>query len=300
MIPNAWTGFDFGLGEDLDRLRDTVRGFADEKIAPRAAEIDSSNAFPRDLWPQMGALGLHGITVEEELGGAGMGYLAHCVSMEEISRASASVGLSYGAHSNLCVNQIRRNGTAEQKARYLPKLDFRRPCGRACHVGARGRLRRGVDAHPRREARRPLRGQRQQDVDHQRAGRRYPYRLRQDRSRRRGARHYRVHHRKRLQGLCAGAKARQARHARLRYLRARFHRLRSAGRERARRRRQRRQRADVRSRLRAAGAGRRTARHHAGLSRSRDPLPARPQAVRSADRALPADAGETRGHVCDS
>ena len=130
MIPNAWTGFDFGLGEDLDRLRDTVRGFADEKIAPRAAEIDSSNAFPRDLWPQMGALGLHGITVEEELGGAGMGYLAHCVSMEEISRASAAVGLSYGAHSNLCVNQIRRNGTAEQKARYLPKLIS------GAHVGA--------------------------------------------------------------------------------------------------------------------------------------------------------------------
>jgi isovaleryl-CoA dehydrogenase len=130
MIPNAWTGFDFGLGEDLDRLRDTVRGFADEKIAPRAAEIDSSNAFPRDLWPQMGALGLHGITVEEELGGAGMGYLAHCVSMEEISRASAAVGLSYGAHSNLCVNQIRRNGTAEQQARYLPKLIS------GVHVGA--------------------------------------------------------------------------------------------------------------------------------------------------------------------
>ncbi len=130
MIPNAWTGFDFGLGEDLDRLRDTVRGFADEKIAPRAAEIDSSNAFPRDLWPQMGALGLHGITVEEELGGAGMGYLAHCVSMEEISRASASVGLSYGAHSNLCVNQIRRNGTAEQKVRYLPTLIS------GAHVGA--------------------------------------------------------------------------------------------------------------------------------------------------------------------
>jgi len=122
MIPNAWTGFDFALGEDLDRLRQTVAGFASDKIAPRAAEIDRSNAFPRDLWPQMGALGLLGITVEEEWGGAGMGYLAHCVTMEELSRASAAVGLSYGAHSNLCVNQIRRNGTAEQKQRYLPKL----------------------------------------------------------------------------------------------------------------------------------------------------------------------------------
>src|SRR5204863_6554477 len=93
-----------------------------DRIAPRAADIDFSNTFPRDLWPEMGQLGLLGITVEEELGGAGMGYLAHCVAMEEISRASAAVGLSYGAHSNLCVNQVRRNGTPEQRKRYLPKL----------------------------------------------------------------------------------------------------------------------------------------------------------------------------------
>jgi isovaleryl-CoA dehydrogenase len=103
-------------------LRDTVRAFAAAKIAPRAAEIDRTDNFPIDLWPAMGALGLHGITVEEEFGGAGLGYLAHCIAMEEISRASASVGLSYGAHSNLCVNQIRRNGNDEQKHRYLPKL----------------------------------------------------------------------------------------------------------------------------------------------------------------------------------
>ena len=122
MIANAWRGLDFGLGEDLDRLRDTVADFAQERIAPRAAEIDRSNTFPRDLWPQMGALGLHGITVEEEHGGAGLGYAAHCLAMEEVSRASASVGLSYGAHSNLCVNQIRRNGSHEQKRRYLPTL----------------------------------------------------------------------------------------------------------------------------------------------------------------------------------
>src|SRR5438876_1131613 len=103
-------------------LRTTVRGFAEDRIAPLAAEIDRSDRFPVELWPEMGALGLHGITVEEEYGGAGMGYLAHCVAMEEVSRASASVGLSYGAHSNLCVNQIRRNGSLEQKHKYLPKL----------------------------------------------------------------------------------------------------------------------------------------------------------------------------------
>lgn len=112
----------FDLGEEIEALREMVHKFAQERIAPIAAEIDSSNEFPSELWEEMGALGLHGITVEEEFGGAGMGYLAHCVAVEEISRASASVGLSYGAHSNLCVNQIRRNGTPEQKAQYLPKL----------------------------------------------------------------------------------------------------------------------------------------------------------------------------------
>jgi isovaleryl-CoA dehydrogenase len=122
MIPNARQGFDFGLGEDIDMLRETARSFSDDKIAPRADEIDKTNTFPRDLWPQMGALGLHGITVEEEYGGSGLGYLAHCVAMEEISRGSASVGLSYGAHSNLCVNQIRRNGSDAQRKKYLPKL----------------------------------------------------------------------------------------------------------------------------------------------------------------------------------
>jgi isovaleryl-CoA dehydrogenase len=113
---------DFGLGETADAIRETTARFAFDKIEPRAVEIDSSNVFPRDLWPQMGALGLHGITVEEEWGGLGLGYLEHVVAMEEISRASASVGLSYGAHSNLCINQLRRWATPEQKTRYLPKL----------------------------------------------------------------------------------------------------------------------------------------------------------------------------------
>src|SRR5215210_295739 len=122
MIANAWSGFDFGLGPDIGMLRNSVRAFAEDRIAPRADEIDRTNTFPRDLWPELGSLGLHGITVEEEWGGAGLGYLAHCVAMEEVSRGSAAVGLSYGAHSNLCVNQIRRNGTDEQKRRYLPKL----------------------------------------------------------------------------------------------------------------------------------------------------------------------------------
>jgi len=114
--------FDFGLGEDIDLLRETVRAFAQDRIAPLAADIDVSNEFPADLWPELGELGLLGITVEEEFGGAGMGYLAHVIAMEEISRASASVGLSYGAHSNLCVNQLRRWGSVAQKRKYLPQL----------------------------------------------------------------------------------------------------------------------------------------------------------------------------------
>jgi len=113
---------DFGLGDRVDELRQAVREFARRRIAPRAAEIDRSNQFPRDLWPELGGMGLLGITVEEEFGGLGYGYLEHVVAMEEISRASASVGLSYGAHSNLCVNQIRRWGTPQQKRRHLPAL----------------------------------------------------------------------------------------------------------------------------------------------------------------------------------
>jgi isovaleryl-CoA dehydrogenase len=122
MLTNQYPALDFDLGADIDQLRDSVRDFAADEITPLASEIDRTDIFPRQLWPKMGALGLHGITVEEEFGGTAMGYLAHCVAMEEVSRASASIGLSYGAHSNLCANQIRRNGTAAQKARYLPRL----------------------------------------------------------------------------------------------------------------------------------------------------------------------------------
>jgi isovaleryl-CoA dehydrogenase len=122
MLPNQSPAFDFGLGDTADMIRDTVRAFAADEIAPIADEIDRSNEFPRQLWPKLGELGLHGITVEEEYGGSGLGYLEHCIAMEEVSRGSASIGLSYGAHSNLCVNQIRRNGSEAQKRKYLPKL----------------------------------------------------------------------------------------------------------------------------------------------------------------------------------
>lgn len=122
MLRNSLPLFDFGLGETADALRDAVASFSADEIAPRAAEIDRTDQFPMDLWKKMGDLGVLGVTAEEEYGGAGMGYIEHMVAMEEISRASASVGLSYGAHSNLCVNQIRLNGNADQKGRYLPKL----------------------------------------------------------------------------------------------------------------------------------------------------------------------------------
>lgn len=122
MIPNEYPTLNFGLGEDADMLRQSVSGFAATEIAPRAADIDRDNEFPKDLWRKMGDMGLLGITASEEYGGANMGYLEHCVAMEEVSRASASVGLSYGAHSNLCVNQIHRNGNDEQKNKYLEKL----------------------------------------------------------------------------------------------------------------------------------------------------------------------------------
>jgi isovaleryl-CoA dehydrogenase len=122
MSSNRYPTLDFALGPEIDQLRDTVRSFTEDEIAPLAAEIDRTDEFPRQLWPKMGALGLHGITAEEAYGGTDMGYLAHVVAMEEVSRGSAAIGLSYGAHSNLCINQIRRSGTEAQKRKYLPKL----------------------------------------------------------------------------------------------------------------------------------------------------------------------------------
>ena len=122
MISNAPRSFNFDLGESADMIRDSARAFVDKEIAPRAAAIDRDNLFPRELWPKLGALGLHGVTAPEQYGGLGLGYLEHCVAMEEVSRASAAIGLSYGAHSNLCINQIVRNGSPAQKACYLPKL----------------------------------------------------------------------------------------------------------------------------------------------------------------------------------
>ena len=169
-------------------------------LPPRSTATDR---FPVELWPEMGALGLHGITVEEEYGGAGMGYLAHCVAMEEVSRASASVGLSYGAHSNLCVNQIRRNGSEAQKRKYLPKLI----CGRACRGAgderAGGRLRCRLDAAARRQEGRPLYPERHETVDHQRPRRRHAGRLRQDPARCRPARHHRLSDREGVQRVSA-------------------------------------------------------------------------------------------------
>jgi isovaleryl-CoA dehydrogenase len=174
MIPNAPRSFNFDLGESAEMIRDSTREFAEAEVAPRAAAIDRDNLFPRDLWPKMGALGLHGITAPEEYGGLALGYLEHCVAIEEVSRASASVGLSYGAHSNLCINQLCRNGNDQQKRRYLPKLIS------GDHVGAQRRLGRRLDDDARRAPRRPFRHQWRENVDHQRPGRRYAGGLRQD------------------------------------------------------------------------------------------------------------------------
>ena len=299
MIPNAWQGFDFDLGETPTCCATRSRGFAQDEIAPRADEIDRTNTFPRDLWPQMGALGLHGITVEEEYGGAGLGYLEHCVAMEEVSRASASVGLSYGAHSNLCVNQIRRNGSEAQKRRYLPKLISGE------HVGALAMSEPGagsdvVSMRTRAESkgdRYVLNGSKMWITNGPDAETLVVYAKTDPRRRR--ARHHRLPDREGHEGLLHRAEARQARHARLRHLRAGLRGLRGAGGERARRGRRGRRRADVRPRLRARRARRRAARHHAGLPRRGHALRARAQAVRPADRRVPADAGQARRHVRD-
>ena len=183
MIPNAMPPFDFGLGETADALREQVQRFSADQVAPIAAEIDKTDRFPRELWPKMGELGLHGITVEEEYGGSGLGYLEHVIAVEEVSRASAAVGLSYGAHSNLCVNQIRRNGTDEQKKRFLPKLISGEHVGSLAMSEVGRGLRRRLHEAARRQEGRPLRAERHQDVDHQQPRRAGDRGLCQDRSR---------------------------------------------------------------------------------------------------------------------
>ncbi len=284
--------FQIDLGEDVTLLRDAVRAFAQNEIAPRAAEIDRANEFPADLWRKLGELGVMGLTVQEAYGGTALGYLAHIVAMEEISRASASVGLSYGAHSNLCVNQIHRNGSEAQKRKYLPKLISGE------HVGALAMSEPNagsdvVSMALKAERRGDFyRAQRQQDVDHQRRRRRHADRLRQDRAADGRARHDGVHHRERLQGLQPRQASRQARHARLQHLPAVLRELRGAGRQRAGRRRRRRQDPDERPRLRARGAVGRAARHHGRLHGRGGALPARAQAVRPEHRRVPAHAGQ--------
>ena len=214
------TGMHFALGDEIEALRDTVHRFAQAKVAPRASEIDATNEFPRDLWEEVGALGLHGITVEESLGGAGMGYLAHVVAVEELSRASASVGLSYGAHSNLCVNQIRRNGTGAQHKRYLPKLISGR------HVGALAMSEPGagsdvVSMKLRAETRNDrfvLNGNKMWITNGPDADVLVVYAKTDPDGR--PARHHCVHRRARVRRFLHRPEARQARHARLEYVRA--------------------------------------------------------------------------------
>jgi hypothetical protein len=202
------TGLNFALGSDIEALKETVRRFASERVAPLAAEIDRSNQFPMHLWKEMGALGLLGITASEDFGGAGLGYLAHCVAVEELSRASASVGLSYAAHSNLCVNQINRHGTVEQKQRFLPKLISGQ------HVGAlaMSESESGSDVVSMK-----LRAEKRND--------RYIL------SECRCQGHHRLSGRRHHVRIFAVSQTRQARHARFQHLRTRLYRLRSTYRE---------------------------------------------------------------------
>ncbi len=244
-------GLQFPLGEEIGMLRDSVASFAAKEIAPRAAEIDRTDQFPMDLWKKLGDLGVHGMTVAEEYGGANMGYTAHMVAMEEISRASASVGLSYGAHSNLCVNQIHRNGTEAQKQKYLPALvsgdhvgalAMSEPDAGSDVIGMKLRADKKGDRYV-------LNGTKMwitngPDCDN-------PGCLREDRYRGGLARHYGVHRREGHEGIFGRAETRQARHARLAHRRTGIRGRRGAGRKRAGPDERRRTGADERPRLRA-------------------------------------------------
>ncbi len=212
-------------------IRESTRRFAADKIAPLAARIDAEDWFPEALWPQMGELGLHGITVAEEYGGLGLGYLEHVVACEEISRASASIGLSYGAHSNLCVNQIHRWGNPDQKAKYLPKLVSGEHVGSLAMSEVGRRLRRRLDEAPRRTAGRRLSPQRHQILDHQRRLCRHFGGLRQDHARCRIEGHHRLPDREGHVRLRDRPEDRQDGHARLAHRRAGLQRLLRSGRE---------------------------------------------------------------------
>ena len=287
--------FDFELGARVDELRQAVREFALRRIAPQADEIDRSNRFPRELWPEMGAMGLLGMTVPEEYGGLGFGYLEHVVAMEEISRVSGSIGLSYGAHSNLCVNQLRRFGTDEQKRRYLPRLVTGEDVG-ALAMSEPGSGSDVVSMRTRAERRAGgyvLNGSKMWITNGPEADTAVIYATIEPGSGAKGITAFIVE--RGMKGLSLRAETRQVRHARLGHLRTRVRRLLRAGRQPAGPCRWRRGDPDVGTRLRAAGADGRSARAHARGARPHRALPARPRAVRPADRQLPADAGEARG-----
>ena len=252
--------FDFGLGETVDMLRDSVWAFAQKEVAPLAAEVDRTNTFPRALWPKLGELGLLGMTVEPEYGGVGLGYLAHCVAMEELSRASPAVGLSYGAHSNLCVNQLRRFGTPEQKQKYLPAL----VSGEHLGALAMSEPNAGSDvvsmklravAHGDHFV---LNGTKMWITNGPGADVLVVYATVDPVAR--AERHHRVRDRKRLQGFFDRHQARQTRHARIGYVRADLRRLRRAEDAGARQRGSRRVDPDERARLRTGRARGRAAR----------------------------------------
>ena len=298
-LPNRLPALNFDLGEAADMLRSQVENFAADEIAPRAADIDRENEFPADLWRKLGDLGVLGVTVEEEYGGAGMGYLEHVVAMEEISRASASVGLSYGAHSNLCVNQIRRNGTEEQKRRYLPKLVSGE------HVGALAMSEPGAGSDvvgmrtraDKRGDRYVLNGNKMWITNGPNADTLVVYAKTDPDAGPRGITAFLIE--KGFKGFSTAQKLdklgmRGSNTCELVFQDCEVPEENVLG-----DRRPRRQRADERTRLRARRSRSRANRDHAGLHGCGDAVPARAPPVRPAHRRIPAHAGQARRHVCD-